>query len=247
MLFKPNIKEPKRITYLWGLIVETKRLNVFAVIVFIGVAVCFYRGTDYLFNDYETLGITWISLGVAFLGVLAGVFALLVSKESKNISENSLKISNKSMKIAENSDEKMQLLANYHLLEIKGIIEDRRLNLQKHIKKIRFMAETDRDYAVAYDEYHSDYSYSPWKTYTNLQQIQTILKYSTPEYQLQVIEYIHLYFDVVKEGRDKTKITLLPEHKEQISNSYDIISKFPAFNQYEKRKKLLEVMQDITS
>jgi len=226
---------------------ETKWFTVFAVIVLLGVAMCFYYGTNYLFSNNEPLGIAWISLGVAFSGVLTSIIALSVSKESKDISEKSLKISEESKNIADKSDEKMQLLANYHLLEIKGIIEDRRLNLQKHIKKIRFMAETDRDHAVAYDEYHSDYSYSPWKTYTNLQQIQTILKYSTPEYQLQVIEYIHLYFDVVKEGRDKTKITLIPEHKEQISNSYDIISKFPAFNQYKERKKLLEVIQDITS
>lgn len=141
----------------------------------------------------------------------------------------------------------MKSLANYHLLEIKGIIEDRRLTLQKHIKKLSFMAETNRDYAVAYDEYHTDYSYSMWKTYTNLQQVTTMLKYSTPTYQNAVIDYLHKYFDIVKKGRDDTRITLDPEHKKHIRWSYNIISGFPAFNQYKERKKLLEVMQDITS
>jgi leucyl aminopeptidase (aminopeptidase T) len=181
-----------------------------------------------------------ITVTIAFISLYFGIRSVILSKQANTLGEESKKIAN-------DSDEKMKAIASYHLLEVKGIIEDIRLTLQKHIKKLELMAKTNRDYTIAYDVYHTDYSYSMWKCYKNLQRAQTLLDYSNSDYQKEVIDYVHKYFDVVKEGRDKTQITLIEEHKKHIRMSYDIISKFPAFHQYTQRNELLKIVEDITS
>ncbi|MBE3137328.1 MAG: hypothetical protein IMZ43_08080 [Thermoplasmata archaeon] len=181
-----------------------------------------------------------ITVSLAFISLYFGVRSVILSKQANILGEESKKIAN-------DSDKKMKAIASYHLLEEKGIIEDIRLTLQKHIKKLLLMANTNRDYAIAYDVYHTDYSYSMWKCYVNLQRIQTLLDYSTPDYQKTVIDYVHKYFDVIKEGRDITHITLIDEHKKHIRMSYNIISKFPAFHQYTKKNELLKIVEDVTS
>jgi len=181
-----------------------------------------------------------ITVTIAFISLYFGVRSVILSKQANILGEESKKIAN-------DSDVKMQSLANYHLLEIKGIIEDLRLNLQKHRKKLSFMAETGEDYKVPFDEYHSDYSYSMWKCLEKLRQVQTILSYSTPNYQIQVIDYVNKFFEILRLGRDENHIELRDEDKIHIRLSYDIISSFPAFNQYTKRRELLELKENITS
>jgi hypothetical protein len=165
-----------------------------------------------------TLGVGFFSLGFAFL----------------------------SIGIAKESDDKMKSIADYHLLEVKGIIEDIRLTLQKHLKKLKLAASKKMEYSVMYDEYHSDYSFSMWKVYTKLQELQPLFKYSTSKYQLEIIDLIYLYFKEIKGGRNTAKITLIPEHKDQISKSYNFISKFPVFNQYSKIKELEKIKLNLT-
>ena len=89
-------------------------LSVLAIIVFVGVVVCFQRGINYLFNDNnEALGITWISLGIAFLGALTGVVSYYISKESS--------------RIATESDEKMKEIANMNFIETLNDFEYTRM------------------------------------------------------------------------------------------------------------------------
>ena len=91
-------------------------LSIFAIIVFVGVAVCFQRGIDYLFNyRNEALGITWISLGIALLGALTGVVSYYISKESS--------------RIATESDEKMKEIANMNFVEALKDFEYTRMKI----------------------------------------------------------------------------------------------------------------------
>lgn len=98
---------------------EKKSLSIFAIIVFVGVAVCFHRGIDHLFNyNNEPLGIAWISLAVALMGALTGVVSYYISSESKDI--------------AIKSDKKMKSIANANFLQIVTQIEDARINFNFH-------------------------------------------------------------------------------------------------------------------
>lgn len=148
--------------------------------------------------------------------------------------------------IAFKSDEKMQSLANYHLLEIKGIIEDRRLNLQKHRKILSLLSANGEDYRREFDLYHTDFSHSFWKTLENLRQVQTVIRYSTPNYQLQVIDYVHKLFQIFQLGRDENRIQLREEDKSHMQQSFNLLARHPAFNQYTQRDRLSELVRNLT-
>lgn len=102
---------------------------IFTIIVFIGTIICFSRGLIYLFKqNNEPLGITWVSLGVAFLAGLVSVISLSISDESKKIAEDS-------KKQAEDTDDRINEIANTHFLTIISSFENRRLDIQKQISE----------------------------------------------------------------------------------------------------------------
>lgn len=205
------------------------------------------------FNEFESLNII-VKLG--FIPFIIGIILIMLGKTSffgyiscyeLGLWFTSLSLAIMALGYAIGSDEKMQSVANYHLLEIKGIIEDRRLNLQKYRKKISFMNATGNDYRVTFDEYHTDYLFSMWKTLENLRQVQATLKYSTPNYQIEVIDYVNKFFEILRLGRNENLIQLRNEDKTHIHQSLELLSNYPAFNQYSQRGELIRLVDDLTT
>jgi len=203
---------------------------------------------------------SWSILSLIVFGT-TGIIIILISLVTNDlplkISEMSLAVGVISFGIAitalfeaGKTDNKMTSLSNYHLLEIKGIIEDRRLTITKHQKKLSLLHDTGEDYNSCkreFEEYHSDFSFSFWKTLENLRQVQTMIRYSTPSYQLEFIDYFHKLLIVQKKGRDENRIQLCDEDKSHIRQSFDILNTFPAFNNYSEINEIRVLVNDLTS
>jgi hypothetical protein len=226
--------------------VEVNWLKVLTVVVFIGVAVCFYQGIIYLFNNNESLGIAWTSLGVAFLGVLAGVASLLISEESKKISEKSLTISNNSMGIAKESDRKMKDIAHVAFQEIEGIFEDRRLSIMKARRIIEVKKRKGIDTEVDEFALHQDIIFGIWKCLTYLRRAKVLIKWIDEKKQTRLISLLEHFYRELKRDIIHFGIEIPDEYCKQLEGMHEIVTKFEPYpKRYDKKhtpiaKQLLE-------
>ena len=162
--------------------------------------------------------------------------------------------------IGMSSDKKLKETQFIEFRRIKGQLEDLRLSLRERRIILENYKPKKKDIDILKDkinEFSIKYSFSIWKCYTYIDEINSIKKRLNDKEQISIIRLLALYYAELLYGRvilssDKKVYVISKEYKGHLRGMYDIVTKFDVFKKIKDKilgKRLLEakdmIMNDV--